>query len=416
VVARSLTFQYKAKPVDVRQLGAQWAVSHVVEGSVRRGGGRVRVSVQVINVADGYQLWSQTYDRPARDLFGIQEEVARAVAGALRVRLRRPARELFTGRYTENLEVYNRFLLARYYQNRYSLEPMLRARDELQSLLQLEPRYAPAMAALSTLYALLGYYAELPPREAWGKVKDYARQAIAADPAMAEAYASLSAAAGMSDWDWKACEENGRRALDLDPSSAEARVFYAIACLAPQGKLAEAEQQLRQSLELDPLLVFGNYTYAFTLLAQGKYEPAVERYRRTLDLKDDHPDIWWDYGMALGYARRYQEAASAFERNRALHKESQRPPGAAELVFMGRPEEAREQARQRVRAPLEYRGWQMDLARDLALAGEVDAALDALDRAVTAHEPQAVWIKVDPRLAAVRNSPRYLESLHRIGL
>lgn len=416
VAARSLTFQYKGKAVDVRRLGAELGVTHVVEGSVRRSGNRVRVAAQLVSVASGYQIWSRAYDREARDLFGIQEEVARGVTGALRVRLGRPARDLFAGRYTENLEAYNHFLLARYLLNRFTHESATRGIEELETVLKLDPRYAPALANLSTIHALLGYYGEMPEREAWGKAKTYAGRAIDADPALAEAYAALSFTAGMHDWDWKTCETNGRRAIDLDPASADARCLYAVACLAPRGRMAEAERELKQALELDPLTVFGNFTYAFTLLVQDRYEQAAAQYRKTLDLKSDHPDFWWDYGMALGYAGKREEAAKAFARGGAMREGDKWTPGPSELALMGRMDEARLLARLLAKDPRRFEHREMDLARALAMTGDTDGALSALERAVATHEAQAVWLKVDPRLAAVRGSARHEALLAKMGL
>ena len=416
VAARSLTFQYKGKAVDVRQVGESLGATHVVEGTVRRGGDRLRISARLVSVADGYQLWSHSYERDTRDVFAVQEELARAIVGALQVSLHASAKELFAGRYTRNLEAYNHYLRARYQWNRFSKEGGERAIRELDDVLRLEPEYPPAYALLSSIYAVMGYYQYMPAAEAWPKAKAAAQRAIAADPGLPEAHSALSFVLGLRDWDWKGCERESLKSLELNPASADAHGVYAAACLMPQGRFSEAERQFARSLELDPLRVFTNFTAGYCYLAQGKHDLAAAQYRRTLDLSAEHPDIWWDYAMALGYAGKHAEAEAAFRRQGFMRYGASWEPGPPELVLMGRESEAREAVR-RITNPLErFAGRQMDLARGLAMTGDASGALAALERAVDSHESQAVWIRSDPRLASVRSDPRYRQLLAKLGL
>ncbi|MEK7406731.1 MAG: tetratricopeptide repeat protein [Acidobacteriota bacterium] len=417
VAARSLTFQYKGKPVDVRAVGRQLNVTSVLEGSVRRAGDRLRITVQLINVADGYQLWSHTYERREKDVFAVQEEIARAVVNALRLELRGPPGQLFEKRYTENLEVYNLYLKARFQANRFSAEGARKAIEYLEQALALDDRYAPAHALLATVHGLIGYYEFEPPAKAWGRAKEHARKAIDLDPSLSEARAALCFALGFHDWNWKECEAEGLRAIELNPASAEAHGYYAIACLLPAARLEEANRELRRALELDPLSVLGNYTYGFSLLAGGRYDAAVSQYQKTLELKPDQPDVWWDLGMALGYAGRHEEAGKYFRKSAELRGQGGVwGPGPLELFLTGKKEEARRVARSWMTDLAKWPESKMHMARHFATVGEKEIALRLLEESVRARESQALWIKLDPRLAPLRGDPRYEALVKKVGL
>lgn len=416
VAARSLTFQYKGKPVDVREVGRQLNVTNILEGSVRRSGDRLRVTTQLINVADGYQLWSHTYERQEKDVFAVQEEIASAVVNALRLELRGPQKQLFERRYTENLQAYNLYLKARFQINRFSAEGVRKAAEHLEQALALDAGYAPAHALLAIVHSLEGYYGIGPAAQAWSEAKDHARKAIELDPSLSDAHAALCFALGFHDWNWKECEQEGLRAIELNPASSDAHSLYATACLLPMARLEEANREFRRALDLDPLSVFGNYAYAFSLLADGQPDAAVSQYQKTLELKPENPDVWWDLGMALGYAGRHEEADKYFRKSvelRGIPAEDRQGP--IEFFLTGRKEEARREARRWLAHPGGWSEPKMNIARHFAMAGEKEAALRLLEEAVRAREPQAFWIKVDPRLANLRGDPRYEALVRKAG-
>lgn len=415
VAARGLTAPFRGASVDLREAARQVGASVVVEGSVRRQQDRLRISARLVDAPTGAALWSETYDRPARDIFAIQDEIAAAVANALRIRMR-PAAVPVPNRYTANIEAYQAYLRARQQANRYSAEGFDQAVRYYREALVHQPDYAPALAGLSQVYALAYYYNALPPGVDSGEPRRLAERAIALDPALAEAHAALGMILGMADYQWDAAEAAARRAIELDPRSALAHGLFAAAVLAPQGRFPEALASFRRALDLEPQISFLNFTYAFCLLASGDTTAAIEQYRRTLSLQNVHPDMEWDYGMALGFADRPAEAAEAFARARSLRGS---PPGRAfgiEALFAGDRAQALQDAPRVDQAAREGRTSRMEAARIWAMLGEKDRALYWIEQAIEARETQAVWIKADPRLRSLRGDPRLDALAEKLGL
>ena len=414
VAARGLTDAYRGG-VDLREVARATGAAVVVEGGVRSQQDRLRISARLVRAETGATLWSETYDRPARDIFAIQEEIAASVANALRVRVRPPAAPV-PNRYTANLAAYQSYLRARYHANRYSAEGFQEAVRGFHEALELHPDYAPALAGLSQAYALAFYYNALPPGVNPDEPRRLAERAIAIDPALAEAHAALGMVLGMREHEWQQAEAAARRAIGLDPRSAVARGHYAAAVLLPQGRFAEALAEFRRAVELEPQLSFLNFTYAFTLLASGDSTAAIEQYRRTLSLQNVHPDMEWDYGMALGFANRPAEAAEAFARARKLRGSAPYRPFGIEALLAGDAAQARRDAPLVDRMAREGRTTPMEAARLWAMLGEADRALAWLERAIAAGDVQAVWIKADPRLRSLRNDPRLSALAAKLGL
>ena len=416
VAARSSSFQYKGKAQDVREVGRRLNVGAVVEGSVRKSGERVRITAQLVNAGDGYHLWSHTYERELRDIFAIQEEIARSIVNALRVELRADLSQALSRRYTGSLEVYALYLKGRHHWNRYSREGVMRAIEYFDQAVRMEPDYAPAYAALASVYALIGYYQEMPAEVAWPKAKAAALKAISMDGTLAEAHASLGFVLGMYEWKWAESDKEFRRAIELDPASAEVHGNHAVGCLLPQGRLEEANAEFRRALELDPLHVLGNYVFAFSLLAGGQYDQAIEQYKKTIELKPDFPDMWWDLGMAYGYRGIGDKAMEAFRKYGQLREPGGWKPGPIELHLAGEEAKARAMLPDYNRAARERRWRAIDVARHNAVLGERDAAFQWLEEAFRVRDPQLVWLKVDPRFGSLRGDPRYRAMLRRVNL
>jgi tetratricopeptide (TPR) repeat protein len=388
----------------------------VIEGSVRRQGERLRVVARLAKVSDGASLWSQTYERKMRDVFAIQDEIAQSVANALRVQVRGGAARATQARTTQNLEAYNLYLRGRQQTNMHSEEGMKRSIAYYEEALRLDPDYAPALAALSMGYSLAGYYQLAPEGEVWGKARTAAEQAIARDPTLADAHTSLGLSLSFHDWKWREAETAFRKAIEVDDSSALAHGLYATALLLPERRLEETEREFRKALDLDPVLSFVNFTYGFALLAGERYEEAVGQYRRALELKGLHPDVYWDYGMALGLAGRHAEAREAMVRARKERGQRSLDLRGLEALFAGDKEKARADAPGTEKAAAEGREDYMDAARTWAMLGEKEKALNCLEISIDRREPQAVWVKSDPRLKALFSDPRHTELVKKVGL
>ena len=416
VIARSLTAAYRGKPPSLDEVAAKLQASMIVEGSVRRQGQRLRVTARLVSVRDGGTLWAESYERTAADVFAIQDEIAQSVAAALRIRtgaagtagpaVSRPA----------SLEAYHLYLRGRQQANMNTAESMARAVRFFEDSLRLDPNYAPALASLSTAVTIAGYYGLIPPAEAWTRARQAAVRAVEMDPLLAEAHASLGLSLAWQDWNWTGAEAAFRKAIEADPRSATARGLYAVAVLVPELRLKEAQSEYRTALELDPLPLFLNFTYAFFLLVDGRPGEAVSQYERVLELEGLHPDVYWDYGMALAYAGRRDEARRAFQMSRQRRGAKDLNPQGLEAFLCGDAETARRQAPDIAAAAADGRMEAIDAARFFAALGNKDQALRWLEVSVERREPEAVWIKADPRLASLRGLPRHDALVRRIGL
>lgn len=415
VVSRSVMAQFQGRAATLDEVASKVGASVVVEGSVRRQGERLRVVARLAKASDGASLWSQTYERKTRDVFAIQDEIAQSVANALKVRMGSGAVQP-NSRATANLEAYNLYLRGRQQTNMHSEEGMRRAIFYYEEALKLEPDYAPALASVSMGYSLAGYYRLLPESEVWTKSRRAAERAIALDATLADAHTSLGLLLAFQDWKWRESEAAFRRALEVDEGSAEAHGLYATALLLPTGRQEEAERELKKALELDPVLSFLNFTYGFALLSGGKAEEAIVQYRQALEMKGMHPDVYWDYGMALGFAGKKEEARAAMARARKERGEKSLEPRGLEALFAGDEKQARADAPGVERAAAEGREDWMDAARLWAMLGEKAKALDCLEQAVERHEPQAMWVKADPRLRDLRGEARYAALIKKVGL
>jgi len=218
VALRSRAFQFKGKRPTHREVGAVLNVGHVLEGSVRRSGNRVRINVELIAIEEGYQVWSERYDRVMQDIFEIQDEISQAIVEKLKVKLVGDEKQLLAKRYTENLQAYNLCLRGRYYWYKRTPEAIQKARGFYQQALAEDPDYALAHSGLADYYTLLGFYGVLPPKEAGPRAEAAATKALEIDADLAAAHASMGAIHSFYQWDWKGAERAFRRAIDLDPS------------------------------------------------------------------------------------------------------------------------------------------------------------------------------------------------------
>ena len=250
VTARTSAFAFRGKEQDIRTIAKALDVRTVLEGSVRRFGNRLRVTAQLIDAADGYHVWSERYDRELSDVFAIQDEIAQAIATALRLTL---TKEKAPRRPTANLDAYETYLKARYYQWKLLPEFAARSKAYYEETLALDPQLAAAHVGLAHYWFALAAFSAMATHDAMPMVREGALNALRIDPSLPEAHALLGVSAGIYDYDWK---EAGRRfelAMAREPVPPEVRVWYAVFYLSPQGRHSEAIEHLRTALRTDPL-------------------------------------------------------------------------------------------------------------------------------------------------------------------
>jgi serine/threonine protein kinase/Flp pilus assembly protein TadD len=417
VPARTSSFAFKGKNMSVRVIADSLHVGSVLEGSVRKAGNRLKVTAQLINAADGYHLWSETYERDLKDVFAVQDEIARAITGALRAKLAGPDSARMVGRPTRDLEAYTLFLRGRHLWNRRTAGDLRKAIEYYERAITRDPQFARAHAGLAEAYAVLPEYSTVLPMSAYAKARAAATRALALDSSLAEAYNALADVQMMHDWDWTGSERTFQRAIALNPSYASAHVWYGLLLLLT-GRLDESLAEMKRAKDLDPLSPIIGTALGFVLYQLGRSDAAIEEQRRTLELDPDFARAHDRIGFALLQKGLHDEAIREAERAVQLDPGSSQYAGTLAYVLAASGERDRAVPHLRelqARARREYTSpYSLALAH-LAL-GQRDSAFAWLDRAAQARDPLLLrWLR-SPVLAPLRSDARFTRLLRQMGL
>lgn len=296
VISRASAFAFREHIADVRDIGRQLRAEAVVAGSVRRTGDRVRISAELVEVADGYQLWSGRYDRDRADIFVVQEEVAQAITSALTSRLdHRPV--IAVPRHTTSMDAYDAFLQGRYYWHRQDEEGLRQAILLFERAVALDPEFGQAYAWLAIVRTYSAIFGYAPPAPCLPLAKEEARRAIGLEPSLTVAHLTLGLVAQYADWDWAATDRHYRRAIELSPGDATARAWFGI-FLARLGRGDEAVAQSAAALDLDPLAHEASWLYLIVLTHLGRHAEAAALGHKAAAVHPRSPHIHWPTGMA----------------------------------------------------------------------------------------------------------------------
>jgi serine/threonine-protein kinase len=313
VAARTSTFRFRGEGVDIREIGEKLNVGTLLEGSVRKAGNRLRVTAQLINVADGYHLWSKRFDREMHDIFDIQDEIARAIVDQLKVKLVGPKGKALVSCGTENLDAYTALLEGRYYLHSLTPEGWAKSFELLQRATELDPSFALPHMWLSDYHQSLGWWGGSFPNEVMPKSRASAQRAIELNDNLGPAHAALAVVLWAYDWDFREAEREFLRALELDPAEAFSRMRYAL-FLSCQGRKEEALAQGRLSLGLEPLDGLLAAWVASTIIGVGEIEEAVDTILKAVAMDQDHWQLQMFLGFAHLHASREKEAVAVLER------------------------------------------------------------------------------------------------------
>jgi eukaryotic-like serine/threonine-protein kinase len=414
VASRTSSFAFKGKEVDVREIGERLGVTTVLEGSVRKVGNKIRLTAQLINVENGYHLWSETYDRQLEDVFAVQDEISRAIVDALKLRLGSDQGQVVAP--TKNLEAYTLYLKGRFFFAKLS-EPALRRSLELyQQALMQDPALARAYAGIADAWCNLADD-WVAPDDAYPRAKGAAERALQRDPELAEAITSLGKVLGWHEWKFAEAEAQLARAVSLSPNYAEAHYVHGT-MLPAVGRLRDGIDTMRQALVLDPLSVHYSEWLTRFLLYDHDYDAAIALGMRTIEMDEICHRAQHYIGssyLALGdpeQALSWYRRAQATERAprswdalivRALAALGQREE--AEAILARLEEESR---RQYLRAEI--------LAIGHAALGDLDGAFASLERAYQARSAGLIYLHLDPGYEPLRADPRYADLVKRIGI
>jgi adenylate cyclase len=386
VAARTSSFAFKGKSEDIGEVGRKLKVHTVLEGSVRKAGNRLRVTAQLIDVADGYHLWSERYDRQLEDVFEIQDQIAENIVRALRVVLGEDEKRALEKTPTENVQAYEYYLRGRQMQLQLRRSTLQYARRMFDRAIEIDPNFARAHAAIADCCSFLSMY--------WDASK-----------------ANLEAANASS-----------QRALELDPASAEAHTSRGLA-LALHRNYPEARREFDIALSLDPMLYEAHYFYGRACFTEGKLEEAVSHYRDAWRVRpEDYQAILLSVDALgkLGWDDEVKKVAEQGVQLADAHLELNPDDArawllsAAALMRLGQREQALERARRAFAIDPEDPGVLYNVGCVYALAGSSEDALDHLDRAIQNGFGQREWLENDSALDSIRNDPRFQAILRKL--
>ena len=283
VTSRTSVMKYKNVAKAMPEVGRELGVGTVLEGSVRKGGSKVRVAVQLIEVQSDKHLWSQSYDREIQDIFAIQSDIAQNVASALELQLLAEERHDIQRKPTEDMEAYKMYLKGRFYWNERNPESVKKAMQYFEKAIASDSGFALAYVGLADCYLVLMDQAVLGPKEALPKAKSLLDKALEVNDRLAEAHASRANLL-MDEWDWSAAEAEYKRAIELNPNYATAHQWYSI-LLSFTSRTEDAVEEVRVALRLDPVSPIVNVNLALRLIEAGRFEEGIEQFGRTLALE-----------------------------------------------------------------------------------------------------------------------------------
>jgi eukaryotic-like serine/threonine-protein kinase len=415
VISRTTAMRYKGLQRSLVDIAEELHASHVVEGSVRRAGTRLRIVAQLIEARSDEHLWSETFDRDLTDVFAIQSDVAERITGALRTRLSPEERRRFGHRPTEDMEAYNLYLLARQ-QNQAKPDGLAKAIEYFERAIDLDPRFARAYGGLAIAYGWYGAgYFGMRPRDGYGKATVVASKALELDPDVAEAHVILGKFEEWIHFDWNAAEARFERALALNPNYAWGHIVYGFH-LAAVGRLAEAVDAGQRGVELDPAApaVRDNAMW-FNYWARRYDEALAEIIAAESQLPED-VFILWTHGAVLIALGRASEAIAPL---RELVKRAPIMSYATLLAWglaaAGQTTEAYELLREiHSRESTEY-VWPVGIAWAYARLGQMDRAFEYLERGYEDRAGFMIFISCEPAFDPFRGDPRFDSIVRRVG-
>jgi TolB-like protein/Flp pilus assembly protein TadD len=317
VMARSTMFRFKGRESDPQGVGKELGVGAVMTGRMLQQGDNLTVSVELVNVADGTQLWGEQYNRRAADLATLQQEIARDISERLRIRLSGEERQLNKGG-TTNTEAYRSYLQGRYFWNQRTAEGIRKAIDQFQQAKDRDPNYPLAYTGLSDCYILLEQYTGAPSSETTPKARAAAERALQLDDSLAEAHTSL-ASVYMAMWQWSKSEEEYKRAISLNPNYPTAHHWYQL-LLRGEGRLDEALTEIKQAVQLDPLSPILELNFAQVYFEQNDFDSALIHARRVLELNPNFALGHESFGRVYLKQGRHVEAVAEFEKDVAVDR------------------------------------------------------------------------------------------------
>jgi adenylate cyclase len=419
VTARTSAFAFKGTNLDIRDIGQALNVRTVLEGSVRKDQNHVRITAQLINVEDGYHIWSESYDHKLENILSLQESIAKAIAGALSIQLSPNIDEQLSTAAAVNPKAYDLYLQGRYHWAHINEVGFRKGIDAFQNAIAIDPGYAPAHAGLATVYSFMGYFGIMPPREAFPLSIAEAETALALDSKSSEALTARGMASLVFAWDWDRARDDLSLALELSPNYSQAHWAWSeyLAVTNPPAALDSA----LKALSLDPLSLPIMNSVAFKYLTRGMYTEAAQMDEKMIAMEPNFMAAYWNRGVLHLLRGQYESAIDYLAQS--VERSGRMPPAIAMLGYAYAKSGDEKQALallEELKSLKDQPG--RGYAPPLLIAyiheglGRVDEALDWLDKAIEERDGWLLYLNSFPRFESLRGEARFKAIMRRLQL
>lgn len=422
VISRTSAFRYKQRDIQPQKVAQDLGVDALVTGRVVPHGEDLSVSAELVDAREDKQLWGEQYNRKVADAASVQQEIATAISGNLRMRLTSEEKTRVSKSSATNPEAYQLYLKGRYHANQTTAAELKKGSDYFRQAIAIDPGYALAYAGLADSYSSLGGgWNYLSPSDSLPKAKAAAQKALELDDTLAEAHAALAYAVFFADWDWPTAEREFKRAIELNPNSALSHDRYGI-YLETRGRFNESIAQAQRAQELDPLSAEIASTLGFIYLDTRRYDESIAQFQKALDLSPNtaviRASLAWAYAMNRMYPQALAEYDKIADQEKVVVAENNYVAGGLGWVYAvsGRRADALKIAQQfRDLSSHAYVDFYA-VAQIYAGLGDKDEVFQLLEKAYQQHSPTMCFLGVDWFWYGMRSDPRYADLLRRMGL
>jgi serine/threonine protein kinase/Tfp pilus assembly protein PilF len=418
VVARTSSFSFKGTNTDLREIGKKLNISHLLEGSVRKAGEKLRITAQLINVSDGFHLWSHKYDRKIEDIFAVQDDITESIVSELKVELLDSERDVIKQAHITNKEAYEYYLRGRYYlANEKSSEGMGKAKSNFLKAIELEPEYSEAYSGLSDVYFDLGMHSYAPIIENLEKAEEAALKSIEINPQRAEGYSALAIVQLLKDWDFEQAEKNITKAINLNDNYSLAHHRYGF-ILIGMNRIQEAMAELRKTYELDPLSTFSLSFIGVVYMRSGNYKKALEEYEQYIEMTPDNlfGHLW--RGVSLVLIGEHEKGLSVIED--VVEKRCQNLMATSTLGWAygvsGYEEKAKEILKKMEKRSKKEYVLAYHFAKVHAGMNNAEKTFEYLDAAYEQRDPSLILIINDESFINLHNDERFPDLLKKLNI
>ena len=421
VISRTSAFRYKKRDIEPQKIAHELGVQALVTGRVIQRGDELSVSAELVDTREDKQLWGEQYSRKMADTASVQQEIATAISGNLRVRLTSEEKTRLAKSSTTNPIAYQLYLKGRYHANQTTAAELKKSIDYFQQAIEKDPSYAFAYAGMADAYSVLGGgWMYLPPTESFPKAKSAALKALELDDTLAEAHVALGYAA-FFDWDWQSAEREFKRAIELNPNSALSHARYAV-CLITRLRFNESIAEAQRAQELDPLSPDMVSVLGVVYFVARQYDESIAQSQKALDLNPNIPVVRATLGLAYAMKPMYPQALAEYDKipnqDKVTAAGNQFVAGTLGWVYAvsGRRTDA-------LKIAQEFRELSTHAYVDFywsavvyAGLGDKNEAFRLLEKSYQEHSASMPFLAIDPFWYGVHSDPRYSDLLRRVGL